>query len=385
MIFSIILFLTAVIGGFLIYTDNSSDLNSITNTAAGNMTADFSKAIEMGLLPKSEMFRKLVDEYFLKYPSLLSLAIFSSDGGIFYFKTISPGIVNPKSLSREFWQGEIQYSDKIKKEIFQQRSLNCSGLSENLQLEAIFGKTLTTENYSNSLIFFFLLTGLVILTIFAMVFSDSFGPETIKQEDNPKSDSPFTPSQPVPDDKTVQSLPPVPQEKPAEKSPEKGNFCMYSETTGLQKQDLLLEKLDQELIRSASFDQDLVLMIFSFEGLDNETIPTFQKIVKESFPYKDLVFEYKEKTFAVLLPNEELEESVSHIENFQDKIERGGFSKKPHFSAGVSSRSGRLLKGERLLLEADRSHQRAAADPDGGILLFRISPRKYRDIVSGKS
>jgi len=269
-------------------------------------------------------------------------------------------------------------------------------------MEVVFENSLTPSNYKLSLTFFFIITGLLVFTIFALIFSDS---ETASPSVASIPESPVNENQPSPVNEPTYTPPPIPAQvsvtkETVEKSPEpafkdditdegkpidtpvKGTG-IYSEKSGFVRSELLVDKLNQELKRSASFDQDLVLVIFSLKGMKDSKMGNLQKIVNESFPYKDLVFEYGPSSFAIIIPNIDLESGSTDIESFQLKLEKTSVVE--GLSAGISSRSGRLLTGDRLLLEASSSHKRAASDKNGGIILFRISPRKYRQVISEKA
>jgi hypothetical protein len=161
---------------------------------------------------------------------------------------------------------------------------------------------------------------------------------------------------------------------------------MYSQKTGMVRRELLEDKLNQEIKRSASFDQDLILVIFSLKGLDTPgNLSRFQSMVFESFPYRDLVFDYTDKSYALIIPNLDIESVVPVLERFQAKMDRAGFAEPQRFRAGASSRCGRLVTAHRLLTETRSAYRKTLKNSAGGIVLFKISPQKYRAVIAEKN
>ncbi|MBI9103431.1 MAG: hypothetical protein JEY99_13520 [Spirochaetales bacterium] len=399
--FSIILLLSAVIGGFVIFDKNRTDLIDMTESASFSMAAGLNRNFAKGVYPGSPEFGELSEAFFDRHPGLHSIVIYTPDAGIFYAKTDIPGVFDTQELASLVWDGKIPYSDAVMNELIQSRDLQPFDQLTNLKMEVVFENSFTPSNYKLSLTFFFIITGLLVFTIFALIFSDSDTKavaEVTTVEKKPSPAMPMEVHKEAPSRSTSSESPPsdntvVAQTETVEKIEAKNSTsneekqsvesCIYSTKTGFVKSELLIDKLDQELKRSASFDQDLVLVICSIKGMKDSDIGKFQKIVSESFPYKDLVFDYGTSSFAIIIPNIDLESSSTNIENFQIKIEKAGVS--GTLSAGISSRIGRLLTGDRLLLEASSSHKRAASEKNGGIILFRISPKKYRQVISQKA
>jgi hypothetical protein len=59
--------------------------------------------------------------------------------------------------------------------------------------------------------------------------------------------------------------------------------------------------------------------------------------------------------------------------------------KKSSWGIGLSSRSGRLLEANRLLLEASRALEKALEDPASPIVAFKSDPERYRAFISNKA
>ncbi|MDR0641743.1 MAG: hypothetical protein LBG07_04700, partial [Treponema sp.] len=52
---------------------------------------------------------------------------------------------------------------------------------------------------------------------------------------------------------------------------------------------------------------------------------------------------------------------------------------------GISSRSGRLIDAERIMLEAREALKRAAEDNASHIVAFKSDPEKYRQYVKSRN
>jgi hypothetical protein len=156
---------------------------------------------------------------------------------------------------------------------------------------------------------------------------------------------------------------------------------LYS-PSGLVWERFLIDKLNQELNRAASFDHDLTLGLL--EGPSDLSRTHLARQLLKAFRYKDLLFEYGEEGAAVILPNLDLDTAASRFEEFEAELART-VSQGFRFKAGISSRSGRLLTGERLFKESVSALKRSKADKSNATVLFRVDPKKFRQVVSEKS
>ncbi len=139
-----------------------------------------------------------------------------------------------------------------------------------------------------------------------------------------------------------------------------------------------IERLDLELERAASFNQDLSLLVFSAVGKPGESSSDLENSIRRAFPYKDLVFDFGGDTYAVIEINKDLDSSLAAAEDFiLDRIERVG-NRALH--VGIASRNGRLISAARLHNEAESALGRT--DASKNIVAFRSDPEKYRDYVS---
>ncbi len=152
--------------------------------------------------------------------------------------------------------------------------------------------------------------------------------------------------------------------------------------SGLVWERFLIDKLNQELNRAASFDHDLTLGLLV--GPEELSRTHLARHLLRAFRYKDLLFEFKEKGAAVILPNMDLDTAASRFEEFEAELARE-VSQGFRFKAGISSRNGRLLTGERLFKESESALKRSMADNGNATVLFRVDPKKFRQVISEKN
>lgn len=160
---------------------------------------------------------------------------------------------------------------------------------------------------------------------------------------------------------------------------------LFSEKSSLGYAEYLPTRLEGELERAASFDQDLILTILQFQGLEEqqEQYRAIADIILDSFPFKDLSFEYTENSYALILPNMDLDHGIRKMENFLIKMmhnEEIAF----HLSIGLSSRNGRLISAKRLINEAKSALEKALTDGSNNIMGFRSDPDRFRKYLLEK-
>ena len=159
---------------------------------------------------------------------------------------------------------------------------------------------------------------------------------------------------------------------------------LTSPDSGLGLREHLSPRLEHELERAASSDQDLTLLLLAVGGP-----AAFGQLAHEvlgAFPFRDLCYEYDERTCAVILPDKDLAQTLKDARLFQGKLREvawpgGG---KTAVSMGLSARNGRLANAGRLLLESSKALERALAEGGGRIVAFQADPDKFRRTLAGK-
>ena len=226
--------------------------------------------------------------------------------------------------------------------------------------------------------------------------------------------APLAPASPVPDGAHLKadvytpslsltdedfSLPDIPLEPhpdstfksaPAAMSTDKAPKGLYSPESGLGWEEYLAERLNAELSRAASFEQDLVLLEVSHEGIARKSsvYGLVTKTLLEFFNFRDLAFEQGSSGFAVILPNIDSDHGLRLAEEFLKKItellRKEGSQDYLKLFMGLSSRSGRLVDAALLVTEAGSALKKAKAEADSRIVAFKADPNKYRAFVAAR-
>jgi GGDEF domain-containing protein len=152
---------------------------------------------------------------------------------------------------------------------------------------------------------------------------------------------------------------------------------LFSARTGLSYRSHLDHRLQQEVERAAYNEEDVCVALLSFPGL-MATDEDYRKIAQgmlDTFRFPELLFEFTDDTFCVILPNTDLDHGIRRVGDFAKDY--------PQLAShtGLSSRNGRLVEGKRLLMEAERARQKAEAEGEL-IIGFRPDPDRYRSYLT---
>ncbi|MDR2793121.1 MAG: hypothetical protein LBB61_05580 [Treponema sp.] len=151
---------------------------------------------------------------------------------------------------------------------------------------------------------------------------------------------------------------------------------------GLNWEANLLEKLQDELHRSDSFDQDLALLIVEIGNERDETV--LSALAAEAidfFVLRDLIFERGNIGIIVIMQDTDIDAGFIRATEFHAKF----MGKYPEFSQdlnlfiGISSRCNREVDADRLIREAGAALGKTSeAAP---IVAFRVDPEKYKEFL----
>jgi hypothetical protein len=150
------------------------------------------------------------------------------------------------------------------------------------------------------------------------------------------------------------------------------------------------DRLESELHRSASTEQDLALIAVALKEPEKPTEEQFRNFAEEAvhcFEHRDLIFEHGERGLRIICPGWGLEQSLAAAEKFNNLMLTAPrpADSKIELRFGISSRSGRLIDAERIMLEAGEALRRAVEDPASRIVAFKSDPEKYRRYINGRS
>jgi hypothetical protein len=167
---------------------------------------------------------------------------------------------------------------------------------------------------------------------------------------------------------------------------------LFSPGSGLGWESYLKERLDAELSRSASFEQDLSLLVLCHDELspDDEAYARIAAAIKGFFSFRDLAFERNGDGFSIILPNIDSAHAVRMADEFYKKLvflAEGDYAELDLMPVyvGISSRAGRLVDAKRLVEEAAAALDRARYEKDTHIVAFRPDPDKYRQFLASKA
>jgi len=166
---------------------------------------------------------------------------------------------------------------------------------------------------------------------------------------------------------------------------------LYSARTNIGWEEYIKDRLDSELHRCSSTEKDLSLLLIEFINITNDDM--FRNITDTAvnfFTSRDLLFEYGRWGIAALLPGSELDASISKSEKFLQKMTEkfpGSFTSLTgsRLCIGLTSRAGRLLNADRLMLEAREALKKAKSENKTSIIAFKSDPEKYRAFIAAQN
>jgi GGDEF domain-containing protein len=161
---------------------------------------------------------------------------------------------------------------------------------------------------------------------------------------------------------------------------------LYSSRSNIGWEEYTQDRLDSELHRCASTEKDLALIHMEFSAITNDLM--FMQAAEEAvnfFTSRDLLFESGDQGMIVILPGIGLDTAIGKAEKFYQRITEkfpNSFGTESSLNIGLSSRSGRLINGDRIILEANEALKKAKRDFKTSIIAFKSDPDKYRKFIS---
>jgi hypothetical protein len=168
---------------------------------------------------------------------------------------------------------------------------------------------------------------------------------------------------------------------------EAGPRGLFTPNGNIGWEDYTRERLDAELHRCASFEQDLVFIVMEFKNpakIDGGFYRQFADDAVNFFTLRDLIFEKGRRGISIIYPNIDLETGFAKSEEFHNRVlskYSAAFTAKTDLCIGLSSRSGRLIDADRIMFEAVEALGKALTDPVSHIVAFKSDPEKYRDFI----
>ena len=206
------------------------------------------------------------------------------------------------------------------------------------------------------------------------------------EEDEPVQEevikeAPLTPQTPVEEPELPShDIEPVELE---EAQSEKG---LFSPDTGFGWESYLMTRMENELKRATASELDLALFVIKLKGLSrtDPAMKTICEYLTVEFQFKDLLFEYKDDSVCALKISMNIDDAISLGEKLVEEIKKIWGDDSARVYVGISTRSIRIVSGERLLKEADEAVIHAMEDDDCPVVGFRADAVKYRKFIETK-
>lgn len=161
---------------------------------------------------------------------------------------------------------------------------------------------------------------------------------------------------------------------------------LFSPVTGIGWEPYLEERLDAELVRAASSEQDLALLIVRVPGLMHTDLLSRKvaSILLETISFRDMLFEFGRDGFAGIMQNVNLDLAMKTAEKLYARIDEMllELSGDARIALGLTTRTARLLPAARMIQEAEAAVKKAEEEPNLPIVAFRANPEKYRTYVA---
>ena len=176
---------------------------------------------------------------------------------------------------------------------------------------------------------------------------------------------------------------PSEEEKPVQMEP---NSNIFSPTTGFCFEAYLSSRLENELNRAIASELDLSLFVIKVSKLDKKSEKTQEicKYLTEQFQFNDLLFEFKDDCFVAIKNKSTLDAALIQAEKIHSEITKILNNEKQKCYIGISTRTIRMITGERLLTEATEALRHAEEDEKNPIIAFRANAEKYMKMMQNQ-
>lgn len=154
---------------------------------------------------------------------------------------------------------------------------------------------------------------------------------------------------------------------------------LFDSETGIGWESYLLTRLNNEIDRATASEIDLSLFVVKLPEVDmkSEIFKNVCNYLAIQFQFKDLLFEHKNDSIIAIKISMNVDEAL----NLADKLYSDicNILNNRNCRIGISSRSIRMVTGERLILEAEQSIEHT--DANSPVIAFRVDSEKYRQLM----
>lgn len=154
---------------------------------------------------------------------------------------------------------------------------------------------------------------------------------------------------------------------------------LFDPETGIGWESYLLTRLNNEIDRATASEIDLSLFVVKLPEVDmkSEVFKNVCNYLAIQFQFKDLLFEHKNDSIIAIKISMNVDEAL----NLADKLYSDicNILNNRNCRIGISSRSIRMVTGERLILEAEQAIEHT--DANSPVIAFRVDSEKYRQLM----
>ena len=163
---------------------------------------------------------------------------------------------------------------------------------------------------------------------------------------------------------------------------------LFSPVTKFGWESYMMPRLENELVRSASMEIDIALLLLQIEDIDwtSESGNEISNYILETMKFNDLVFNYKNDACIIILQDANTDKAIEISQEILQNIKKilEANSEENNVALGISTRSLRLISGTRLLNEAEQALSHAKEDKTSPIVAFRVNPEKYKAYIANE-
>ena len=170
---------------------------------------------------------------------------------------------------------------------------------------------------------------------------------------------------------------------PAENPESQLQNSKYSPFTGFCWESYIDAVLEAELQASEAEGKDVSLMLLRISGLDrmDYVSESIRGVLYHANGSRDLLFEYKNDGYAILLPQTDINGGIKIAEMIEPEVTAilQAQNLANQLMIGISARTQRIVSADVLHTEAEKAL--AHAEPSLPLIAFRVDPEKYREFM----
>lgn len=154
---------------------------------------------------------------------------------------------------------------------------------------------------------------------------------------------------------------------------------LFDPATGIGWESYLFTRLNNEIERATASEIDISLFVIKVPEIEmtSDEYKNICNYLAIQFQFKDLLFEYKSDSIVAIKISMNIDEALILADKLYSDI--CNIINGSNCRIGITSRSIRMVTGERLMLEAEQSIEHT--DADSPIIAFRVDSEKYRRMM----